>query len=228
MNGIDQGVFNLLISERLAFDHRATGGRYAGAKIDFYEVCDVYDRFGPYLSGGYGFYGEWFAVKIIGQDQGIFNYLNAGISLGDDEQYSFRTNTSKYLTDAFGDLLLGKITHLSLSAAAEAAGLMKSGNALVPIITTAQGPAYSNAVKLVRNAIKELLHDIARDMQHFLKGTLPGRQGVSPDKLTVGLMRFVRMVTHKALYDRGFYTDSLPEGRTLTIYRERTTRIDEK
>jgi AraC-like DNA-binding protein len=226
MNGIDQGVFDLLISERLAFDHRATVGRYAGAKIDFYEVCDAYDRFGPYLSGGYGFHGERFAVKIIGQDQGMYSYLNAGISIGDDAQYSFRTNTNKYLTDAFGELLMGKVTHPSLSAAAEAVGLMKSGKPIVPIITSAEAPAYSNGVKLVRDVVRRFLLDTVADMKDFLKDTLPGRQGVTPDKLTVGLMRFVRMVTHKALYDSRFYMDALPEGGTITIYRERSARID--
>ena len=228
MNGIDQGVFDLLISERLAFDHRSTTGRYAGAKIDFYEVCDAYDRFGHYLSGGYGFHGERFAVKIIGHDRGMYSYLNAGISPGDDAQYSFRTNTNKYLTDAFGELLMGELTHPSLSAAAEAAGLMKSGKAIVPIITGVEAPAYSNAVKLVHDIVKEFLLDTAADMQNFLKTTLPGRQGVSPDKLTVGLMRFVRMMTHKLLYDSRFYMDSLPEGGTIIIYRERSARIDGK
>ena len=228
MNGIDQGVFDLLISEGYAFNHRATGGRYAGAKIDFYEVCDAYDRFGPYLSGGYGCSGERFAVKVIGHDQGIYRYLSAGISHADDEQYLFRTNVNKYVTDALGELLLGKAHHPSLSAAAEAAGLIRSGKALVPVITSAEAPAYWSAVKLVRDVVGEFLHSTSIEMKAFLKGTLPGKQGVSPDKLIVDLMRYVRMVSHKALYDSGFYTDSLPEGGNITVYRELTAKIDGK
>ncbi|OGN95970.1 MAG: hypothetical protein A2Y89_00795 [Chloroflexi bacterium RBG_13_51_18] len=228
MNGIDQGTFELLISGGYAFNHRAAGGRYAGAKVDFYEVCDAYDSFGPYLSGGYGFSGERFAVKIIGQDRGIYSYLNAGITEADDDQYTFRTNVNKFLADALGELLLGKTNHPSLSAAAEAAGLIKMGKTLVPVITAAQAPAYSGVVKLTRNIIGDFLKDKVSEMDAFLKNTLPGKQGVTPDKLMVDLMRYVRMVTHKSLYDSGFYTDSLPEGGNITIYRELAAKVDGK
>ncbi len=228
MNGIDQGVFELLISGGYAFDHRATKGRYAGAKIDFYEVCDAYDRFGPYLSGGYGFHGDRFAVKIIGDDQGIYGFLNAGVGLANEGQYAFRTNVNKYLTDVFGDLLQGRAAHPSLSAAAEGAGLTKSGKCLVPVITESEAPAYSKVVRTVRGVIAEFLRSTAPDMQTFLKDTLPGRQGVAPSKLMVDLMRYVRMIIHKALYDRGFYTDSLLEKGNITVFRELNARIDGK
>ncbi len=227
-NGIDTGVFDLLISEGHAFNHRATGGRYAGAKIDFYEVCDEYDRFGPYLSGGYGFFGERFSVRIIGHDQGIYRYMTAGISDADDEQYSFRTNANKYLTDALGELLRGEAYHPSLALVAEAAGLMRSGKAIIPFITTTEAPTYWSVAKLVRDAVGGFLRSTTSEMKVFLKDTLPGRQGVSSDKLIVDLMRYVRMVTHKALYDSGFYTDSLPEGGNITVFRELTAKIDGK
>ncbi len=228
MNGIDQGVFDLLISGGYAFNHRETSGRYASAKIDFYEVCDTYDRFGPYLSGGYSCSGERFTVKVIGHDQGIYRYLNSGISLEDDGQNAFQKNTARYLTDAFGELLLGEGQNASLSAAAEAVGLIKSGVALVPVITDADAPAYWNAAKLVRDVISEFLTSTATEMKNFLKDTLPGKQGVSPDKLTVDLMRYVRMVTHKTLYDSEFYTDSLLESGNITVFRELTARTDGK
>ena len=227
-NGIDSGVFDLLISEGYAFNHRATGGRYAGAKIDFYEVCDAYDQFGPYLSGGYGFFGERFAVKIIGHDQGLYRYLTAGISDADDEQYSFRTNANKYLTDALGELLQGEVHHPSLVSVAETAGLMRSGKAVIPFITTAEAPAYWDVAKLIRDAVVEFLHDTTDEMKAFLKDTLPGKQGVSSEKLIVDLMRYVRMVVHKLLYESGFYTDSLPEGGNITVFREITAKIDGK
>lgn len=228
MNGIDQGMFDLLISEGHAFNHRASGGRYAGAKIDLYEVCDAYDRFGPYLSGGYGSSGERFAVKIIGHDQGIYRYLTAGISYSDDELYSFRTNANKYLTDALGELLLGEVHHPSLAAAAKAAGLVQSSGPAIPVITTAEAPAYWNVARIVRDAVGEFLGSTAVEAKAFLTGTLPGRQGVSPDKLIVDLMRYVRIMTHKALYESGFYTDSLPQGGNITVFRELTARIDGK
>jgi len=228
MNGIDQGVFDLLISKGYAFNHRATRGRYAGAKIDFYEMCDAYDRLGPYLSGSYGFSGEKYAVRIIGQDQGIYRYLNTGISEGDNEQYTFRTNANKFLTDALGELLVSEAGHPSLSAAAKAAGLIKAGKALVPVITAAEAPAYSNTVKLIRDVIGDFLRDTAVRMNTFLKSTLPGKQGVAPDKLIIDLMRYIRMVTHKALYESQFYKDSLPDGGSITIFKELTAKIDGK
>ena len=228
MNGIDVGVFDLLISEGYAFNHRQTDGRYAGAKIDFYEVCDAYDRFEPYISGGYGSAGKRFAVKIIGQDQGLYSYLHTGMSLSDDGQFAFRSNANKYLTDALGELLLGEISHPSLIDAAEAAGLLSAGKASVPVITTADAPKYWTAAKFVRGTVAEFLRDNAKGMKDFLKGTSLGKQGVSPTKLTVDLMRYIRMVTHKSLYDYGFYTDCLPEDGNITVFRELTAKIDGK
>jgi len=228
MNGIDQGVFNLLISEGYAFNHRATSGRYATAKIDFYELCDAYDRFGPYLSGGYGYHGERFGVQIIGHDQGIYRYLNEGITLEEDKQYSFRTNVNKYVTDALGEFLLGEVDHPSLSVAAEAAGFVKSGKTLVPVITETGAPVYWNAVKHVRDVIGVFIRSNEKEMEAFLSDTLPGKQGVSSDKLIVDLMRYVRLLTHKTLYVNGFYTDSLPDGGNITVFRELTPRTDRK
>lgn len=227
-NGIDAGVFDILISEGYVFNHRGTAGRYAGAKIDFYELCDAYDWFGPYLSGGYGCSGERYAVKVIGHDQGIYRYLNAGITLEEDEQYSFRTNANKYLTDALGEFLLGEVDHPSLSAAAEAAGLTGSGKTLIPVITETEAPAYWNVAKLARDVVGEFLRSNTTEMEAFLRDTLPGRQGVSSDKLLVDLMRYVRLLTHKTLYGSGFYTDSLPEGGNITVFRELTARTDGK
>ena len=62
---------------------------------------------------------------------------------------------------------------------AEVAGLMRSGKAVIPFITTAEAPAYWSVVKLVRDVIGEFLHDTASEMKAFLKDTLPGMQGVS-------------------------------------------------
>ena len=164
-------------------------------------------------------------VRIIG-NPGISGYLTAGISDADDEQYSFRTNANKYLTDALDELLLGESYHPSLVLVAEAAGLMKSGKAVVPFISKAEAQANGSTVKIIRYAVREFLSGTATEMDAFLKVTMPGKQGVSPDKLIVDLMRYVRMVTHKALYDSGFYTDSLPEGGNITVFQELTTKID--
>jgi hypothetical protein len=227
-NGIDAGVFDLLISEGYAFNHRATKGLYAGAKIDFYEVCDVYDQFGPYLSGGYGYHGERYGVKIIGHDQGIYRYLTAGVLYPDDEQYQFSMNVNKYMTDAIGELLTGKSNHPSLFKAAEAAGLVKSGKVVTPVITADEAQIHNSIVKLIRNIIKEFLSNTISEMYVFLESTLPGKQGVTPDKLIIDMMRYVRMTIHKELYDSGFYTDSLPEGGNITIFRELTETVESK
>ena len=105
---------------------------------------------------------------------------------------------------------------------------MRSGKAVIPFITTAEAPAYWNVVKLIRNAVGEFLGDTTDEMKAFLKDTLPGKQGVSSEKLIVDLMRYVRIVVHKLLYESGFYTDSLPEGGNITVFRELTAKIDGK
>jgi AraC-like DNA-binding protein len=220
MNGLDQGVFELLISGGYAFDHRSTKGRYAGAKVDFYEVCDAYDRFGPYISGGYGFRGDRYAVKIIGQDHAIYDYMNAGSALNNNKVNDFQININKYLVDVLGGLLRGEISSPSLAAAAEAMGWMKSGKAIVPVITKEVSSVYSGVVKQIHNIIRDFMVDTSKQMNTLLKDSTSGRQGVSPDKLMVDLMRYVRMATHKELYDSGVYTDSLPDGGNITIFRE--------
>jgi len=226
MNGLDQGVFELLISGGYAFDHRSTKGRYAGAKVDFYEVCDAYDRFGPYLSGGYGFRGDKYVVKIIGQDHAIYDYMNAGVSLNNDKLQVFQININKYLVDVLGGVLRGENSSLSLVAAAEAIGWMKSGKATVPVITKVESLVYSKVVKQVHKVIDEFLGDTSKQMNALLKDTTSGRQGVSPDKLIVDLMRYVRMATHRELYDSGFYNDTLPDGGNITIFRELDANIN--
>ncbi len=226
MNGLDQRVFELLISGGYAFDHRSTRGRYAGAKVDFYEVCDAYDRFGPYLSGGYGFRGDKYAIKIIGQDHAIYDYVNAGISLNNDKLKGFQININRYLVDVLGGLLKGEISSPSLAAAAEVMGWMKSGKATVSVITKEESSVYSGVVKQVHKVINEFLGDTSKQMNALLIESTSGRQGVSPDKLIVDLMRYVRMATHRELYDSGFYNDNLPDGGNITIFRELDTSIN--
>ena len=150
------------------------------------------------------------------------------MSDADDEQNSFLTTAAKYLTDALGELLLGEVHHPSLAAAAEAAGLVRAGKPAIPVITAAEAPGYWGAARLVRDTVGEFLRSTADEAKAFLIGTLPGKQGVSPDKLIVDLMRYIRMVTHKALYEAGFYSDSLPQGGNITVFRELTAKIDGK
>jgi hypothetical protein len=57
-------------------------------------------------------------------------------------------------------------------------------------------------------------------MLRFLRTTHPGTQGVPPDKLIIDLMRHVRIRTPKELYQMEFYTDTLPEGGNVTVFRE--------
>ena len=64
--GIDQGTMDVLVEDGMAANHRVTEGRYAGAEIDFHEVCDAYDRFGPCLSGARGVPGDRFVAMVIG------------------------------------------------------------------------------------------------------------------------------------------------------------------
>lgn len=76
--------------------------------------------------------------------------------------------------------------------------------------------------------INNFLGDIAKQMNALLTKSTSGRQGVSPDKLIVDLMRYVRMATHRELYATGFYNDTLPDGGNITIFRELDARINLK
>ena len=90
----------------------------------------------------------------------------------------------------------------------------------MPVITKADAPVYRDAARQVREVLKRFIADTSKEMLRFLRTTHPAKQGVPPDKLIVDLMRYVRIMTHKELYQMEFYTDSLPEGGNVTVFRE--------
>jgi AraC-like DNA-binding protein len=220
-DGIDQGIVQILTSRGYAFDHRSTEGRYGGAKIDFHEVCDAYDWFGPYLLGGRGFHGRIFEAKIIGSDPGIYEFLNVGSEESLDSHVAFQSKTRSFLTDAFARMLSGDLDDRTLMQAAELSGLIRNGKPVATILSASEVQANLPAMHLVREILESFLEDRAKDMKAFLLNTTSGRQGVAPDKQMLELMRYVRMVTHRSLYELKFYTDKLLEDKNITVFRER-------
>jgi hypothetical protein len=176
--GIDVGTFRTLLESGYAWNHRVTAGTYGTAKIDIYEVCDTYDSFGPYLSGGYGFGGGRYSVHILGEEGGIHAYLRAGLSLTDDRQYRFLMAANRFLTDSFGDLLSGGSKDTHLCQAAEEARLLVRGERAVPIIAPENGPRCRDVVRATERAVAELVAARHADMAALLATTLPGQQGV--------------------------------------------------
>ena len=220
MIGIDQGVFDSLIRKGYAFDHRSTSGRFRGAKIDFYEDCDAYDAFGPYLSGGYGVPGRRYSLRIIGVDGGIHRWLQYGIEPGDRDHMGFRQAGNRVLVDALGDVLTGASSDPDAVELAERARLMVNGTPTVARVATDDAAQIQQTIHAVRQAVDGFLDDAIQEMNEFLVATEIGSQGVPVSQLIVDLMRYVRMVTHKELYGHGLYTDSLPDGGAITILKD--------
>jgi AraC-like DNA-binding protein len=223
--GVDVGTFKVLLDGGYAWNHRETTGKYATAKIDIYEVGDTYDSFGPYLSGGYGFSGDRYVVQTLGEEGGIHAYLRAGLSLTDDRQYKFLMSVNRFVTDSLGAFLMNEIRNPHLEKAAEEAGFIRDGKPVVPVITKKNGQQCRDLVGSTRRTVADFIAGRHADIMALLSSTLPGKQGVPPDRMIVDLMRYVRMTAHRRLYEDGFYTDSLPKAGTVSVFRDRGVEL---
>jgi AraC-like DNA-binding protein len=145
--------------------------------------------------------------------------------LTDDRQYRFLMCANKFLTDSLGALLMGEISDPHLQQAAEEAGFISDGKPVVSTIGQTNGERCREIVRGTQQTVRKFVAARHADMEGLLASTLPGRQGVAADRMIVDLMRYVRMATHRRLYEDRFYTDSLPESGTITVFRDRRVEL---
>ena len=192
-------------------------GKYARSKVDFDELCDVYETIGPDYLNKTVLPGESYTAVFIGPGGINFQSLNDVAGLTDVSKI-YAGNLNRYLVDAYAELILGKIQNEALYAAAEAAHLYQQGKLRSAVITQVTLQEYGAAVRTVMEAAASYWDGKLVILDELLRSTTSGRQGVSPGNMMMHLWRYVRKVTARALYENGFFTDSIPQEGCLTVF----------
>lgn len=202
-----------LVDEGVAFDWRNIAGKYAKCEIHFDEICDAFEKAGPYNPNWNGSFGERFAFIAISTDD-MYSYTSmlyaASIQTDLDAVESFMHKIQDYLTDSFALLVLGEIESDCLKEAAEAARLFKDGKPAAVVILEKDADSYLEAAINAKATAKAFIKENGHRLTDFLKCTHLYRiHGVSPNKSATHFLRYVNRAAIKKLYANGFFTDSL-------------------
>jgi hypothetical protein len=199
-------------------------GKYARSKVDFDELCDIYDTIGPDYLNKSVLPGENYTAVFIGPGGINFQSLNSAVDSPEASKI-YASHLNRYLVDAYAGLVSGKIQNEALYAAAEAAHLYQQGKLRSAVITHATMQEYGDAVRAVMEAAASYWDGKLVILDELLRSTTSGKQGVPPGNMMMHLWRYVRKVTAKTLYDQGFFTDSIPQDGCLTVFYENDVEL---
>jgi hypothetical protein len=199
-------------------------GKYARSKVDFDELCDIYETIGPDYLNKTVLPGERYTAVFIGPGGINFQSLNFAV---DSPELSkiYAGNLNRYLVDAYAELVAGKIQNEALYAAAEAARLYRQGKLRSAVITQATLQEYGDGVRAIIEAATSFWDGKLVILDALLLATTSGRQGVPPGNMMMHLWRYIRKVTARALYESGFFTDSIPQEGCLTVFYENDVEL---
>ena len=199
-------------------------GKYGHSKVDFDQVCDAYDRYGPDLLVINTNRGEHYSAIVIGPStETFFSYLLEWRKAArDDATYNFATSLTKHLTDAFAMLAEGSLHSQALLSAAETAHMAENGKILSTVIKPAEAKRYAVVVTKIAAAVKDIARETADQATAMLLQTTSGRQGVKPEALMLNFHRYVRKLASQKLYQDGYFTDRIPELGIASLFYENT------
>ena len=192
-------------------------GKYARAKVDFDELCDVYAAIGPDTLNKTVLQGEYYTAVFIGP--GGINFQS--LLFTENMPQASKTHAShlnRYLAGEYARLLLGQVNNEALAAAAEAAHLFDRGKPRSAVITNDVMAEYEVAVRVIIETAAAYWEAQMGILEELLRATTSGRQGVPPGNMQMHLWRYIRRVVAKALYESGFFTDSIPQDGCLTVF----------
>jgi hypothetical protein len=121
--GVVQGIGRHMSQKIIgSAEWKEYAGKYARSKVDFDELCDIYETIGPDYLNKTVLPGERYTAVFIGPGGINFQSLNFAV---DSPELSkiYAGNLNRYLVDAYAELVAGKIQNEALYAAAEAAHL---------------------------------------------------------------------------------------------------------
>ncbi len=202
-------------------------GKYGHSKVDFDQVCDAYDRYGPDLFVINTNRGEHYSAVIIGPNQEtFFSYLLEWRKTArDDGIYNFATSLTTHLTDAFAMLANGSLQSNALLSAAEAAHMAENGRILSAVINLDQAKRYAVIASQIAAAVKDITRQTAGQATAVLLRTTPGKQGVKPEELMLNFHRYVRKLASQKLYQDGYLTDRIPETGIASLFYENSSSM---
>ena len=217
--GLVQGLGMNLKKKNIGVDWRNYPGKYAQSKVDFDELCDVYDDLGADYLNKTVLQGERYTAVFIGPGETTFHSLTHPMN-GSEASRHYAWHLNCYLVDAYAMLVNGEIQNESLRSSAEAANLFRQGRPRTSVITNETVQEYGAAVKTIIDIASSYYEGELGTLDELLRSTTPGRQGVPPANMMLNLWRYIRKVTAKELYANGFFTDTIPEEGILTVFYE--------
>lgn len=197
-------------------------GKYGHSKVDFDQVCDAYDLYGPDLLVINTNRGEHYSAVVIGPNkESFFSYLLEWRKTApDDNTYNFATSLTTHLTDAFAMLANGSLQSQALLSAAEAAHMAENGRVLSTVIKPDEAKRYAEIATKIAAAVAVVARETADQATAVLLRTTPGKQGVRPEDMMLNFHRYVRKLASKKLYQDGYFSDRIPETGIASLFYE--------
>lgn len=222
--GLVQGLGMSLKKKNIGVDWKNYPGKYAQSKVDFDELCDVYDDIGADHLNKTVLQGEQYTAVFIGPGGTSFHTLTRLMN-GTEADKRYAQHLNSYLVDAYAMLVKGEIQNDSLRLAAEAANLYREGKFRTSVITDETVQEYEAAVEAIIDIASSYYEGKLGILDELLRSTTPGRQGVPSANMMLNLWRYIRKVTAKELYANGFFTDTIPEDGVLTVFYENDVEL---
>ena len=191
-------------------------GKYPSSKIDFDEICEIYNAIEPDYLIKSVLQGDEYTAVFIGP--GGLNFEKLIFPKASDENRVYIRHLNRYLADAYAKLTTGEILSAALSSAAEAANLFEKGKPKTLVVTDQDMEKYSEAVQAIIEAASDYYAEKQPVFEVLLRSTTAGKQGVAPMNQYMNLSRYIRKLTVKELYAKGFFKDSIPEDGCLTVF----------
>jgi len=225
--GLEQGVSATLKQKHIAVDWKSYSGKYAQSKVDFDEVCDVYGAIGPDFLNKSVTQGERYTAVFIGPEGDSFKAFTHAINTS-DLSWRYRNHLENYLADAYAMLVKGEIQNESLRKSAEIANMYKQGKPRTTVITNETIHEYESAIQAIIEVASLYYSGKLDTLEVLLRSTTAGQQGVPPANMMLNLWRYIRKVTASELYAHGFFTDTIPEEGTLTVFYKNDVKLIRK
>jgi len=222
--GLVQGMGITLEQKHIGVDWKNYPGKYARSKVDFDEVCDVYDAIGPDFLNKSVIQGERYTAVFIGPAGDSFKAFTYAINTSDLSK-RYRKHLNRYLVDAYAMLVKGEIQNESLRRSAETANMYKQGRWRTAVITNETFHEYESAIQTIIDVTSSYYGEKLATLDTLLHSTIAGQQGVPPANMMLNLSRYIRKVTARELYSYGFFTDTIPEEGTLTVFYENDVEL---
>ncbi len=217
--GITQGLSRYNHENDIATEWKEYTGKYAKTKVDFDEVCDLYNSIGKHLFNKTILVGKKYTAVFIGPGGNNYSYIFRAL-YSSEETRSYIDNLLKYITDSYAMLIKGEIKNEYLKNAAERVNIFEEGKPKDILITKELFQEYLPVVNKITEISCEYYSRKLDLIFEVLSDTTAGRMGVSHENMLMHFWRYFSIVLAKKLYEYKFLTDSIPITGSITVFYE--------